>query len=230
MEGYGNDGAEGTGNPGDDPMAPGYGEYAPEGTGYGEGGEDSEKMMAKDYANQYPKGYAGGEGAEKMENPADFPEGYGTAGPGGPGEAEYGGLGEAGYGGPGGPGGGNSGPPPTEEGTAKHAVVQTIWNISQGKQEGLDAFISSRAKGPLAELRTGKMAKEKFDALKNEIGQVQLLSDKGSGTSRRLSLKNEEGRIFRFTCKKEKDKYVITEFVNKAPTKRSRAAYNKRKK
>ena len=112
--------------------------------------------------------------------------------------------------------------PTFKEGTAENAVLQTWKAIKNGEQAGLAAFISPRATGVLASLRDGKLSAERLVELKQQMAQVKLLKTRTSGSSKTISLQNEEGRIFRFTCRKENGIYVIREFVNKEPSKRNR--------
>ncbi|MCH7990473.1 MAG: hypothetical protein IID46_15135, partial [Planctomycetes bacterium] len=117
---------------------------------------------------------------------------------------------------------GGGGTPKFKEGTAEHAVLQTWTAIKNGEQTGLAAFISLRAKGELAALRDGKLSAERLDELKKQLALVKLLKPRSSGSSKTISLQNEEGGIFRFTCRKEKGKYVIRSFVIKEPSKSKR--------
>lgn len=166
------------------PMAPGGG-----GAGGAHGaknGGSSDQMAAM------MKQYGGGRG----------PGGVGGA----PGQGQV--PGQPGGAGSGGGAAGGSFPP----GSVDDTLFQFCSAMAEGDTAKASEYISSKAKGLLAELRDGKMSEEKIDEITNivsPVSELQAGSEVVSNTRR--SLVNGKDQQITFVLKKEKDVHKITE-------------------
>jgi hypothetical protein len=117
----------------------------------------------------------------------------------------------------GGPGGEKK--PNVPEGTAEYAVVGLVMELRDDCDiVKLEKFISPEAKGMLAELRAGKLAADKLNELKTQVGKVAPAAPtKTLPVGKQVVLRNDQGEVLTFICTKEGENFKIRELrVSKA--------------
>ena len=91
--------------------------------------------------------------------------------------------------------------------------------MSEGNLTGAAEYVSTKAKGMLAQIRDGSLPDEKLDNLKESFG-LQGLKNKPSrnfGIGRTIILGNEKNENLTFTLVKEDDIYRLRDFKISAP-------------
>jgi|GEM_PF-1009676 len=113
--------------------------------------------------------------------------------------------------GPGGAGGG--GQNQFNPGTFEYAVMTLITNVNAGEYAGLDAVISPKARGVLAEIRDLEANSDTIEEMKTLFADVQPQADSVKKTTGSISvtLKSEGGPSILLTVVKEKGTYRVKE-------------------
>ena len=107
-------------------------------------------------------------------------------------------------------------------GSADEAIYNFCVAMADDDTACADEYVSSKAKGLLAELHEGSLSEEKIEEIMNVLTPLTELTPNAEQTSStKRSLRNGKGQSISFTLKKEKEAYHITEFSYSKPKKKN---------
>jgi hypothetical protein len=116
--------------------------------------------------------------------------------------------------------GGDSRPQAPPEGSPEFPAFQLVLGLKSGNLKDMGKYISSRARGDLFKIRTGKLSDDEKAAFKKTFERPELTTKPRSKSGGRLiSLKSGE-QFIAILVKKEGGKWKVSEMTIRTPTKR----------